>query len=66
MDRAATGALEDFAAHHHLSARSVHRLMRVARTIADLDGRTSVTAQDVNGAGSLRDPALPTAAALAA
>lgn len=66
MDRAATRALEDFAAHHHLSARSVHRLMRVARTIADLDGRGSVSAQDVNGAGSLRDPALPTTDTLAA
>jgi magnesium chelatase family protein len=66
MDRAATRALEDFAAHHHMSARSVHRLMRVARTIADLDGRVSVSAQDVNGAGSLRDPALPTTDALAA
>ncbi len=66
MDRAATSTLEEFAAHHHLSARSVHRLMRVARTVADLAGRTSVSAQDIAGAGSLRDPALPTAAALAA
>ncbi|MEP7360154.1 MAG: YifB family Mg chelatase-like AAA ATPase [Chloroflexota bacterium] len=66
MERPALRALENFAAHHHMSARSVHRVMRVARTIADLAGRASVSAQDVNAAGSLRDPALPTADALAA
>jgi magnesium chelatase family protein len=66
LDRAASRALEDFASHHHMSARSVHRLMRVARTIADLDGRGAVSAQDVNGAGNLRDPALPTEDVLAA
>jgi magnesium chelatase family protein len=66
LDRAASRALEDFAAHHHMSARSVHRLMRVARTIADLDARQKVSADDVTGAGSLRDPALPTTGVLAA
>ena len=66
MNRRATRALEEFAAFHQMSARSVHRLMRVARTIADLDGRPSVTDQDVRAAGGLRDPALPAAAGLAA
>ena len=26
----------------HLSARAMHRILRVARTIADLDGQTSI------------------------
>jgi magnesium chelatase family protein len=66
MTRAATRALEDLAALRHMSARSVHRLMRVARTIADLDGRVAVTDQDVRAAGGLRDPALPATTGLAA
>ena len=66
MGSTARDALEDFAVFHQMSARSVHRLMRVARTIADLDGRASVSEQDLRGAGNLRDPALPTADPLAA
>ncbi|MDL2336142.1 MAG: ATP-binding protein, partial [Chloroflexota bacterium] len=66
MTRPATRALEELAAFHHMSARSVHRLMRVARTIADLDARPAVTDQDVRAAGALRDPALPAAHGLAA
>jgi magnesium chelatase family protein len=66
MTRPATGALEEFAAAFHLSARSVHRLLRVARTIADLDGRPAVSENDVLAAGGLRDPAAPAPAALAA
>jgi magnesium chelatase family protein len=37
-----------------LSARGQHRVLRVARTIADLDGRDGVRAQDVGAALSLR------------
>jgi predicted ATPase with chaperone activity len=37
----------------------VHRLLRVARTIADLAGRLTVDAGDVLAAGMLRDPARP-------
>jgi magnesium chelatase family protein len=33
--------------HMHWSARAYHRVLRVARTIADLDGATSVLAQHV-------------------
>ena len=37
-----------------LSARGRHRVLRVARTIADLDGRDRVSAADVLMAVSLR------------
>jgi predicted ATPase with chaperone activity len=40
----------------HLSARSIHRLMRVARTIADLMGHERTEKADVLGAHTLRDP----------
>ncbi len=66
LNRASTGVLEEFAAAYHLSARSVHRLLRVARTIADLDGRTGVSKQDVLAAGNLKDPAAPAGQPLAA
>ncbi|MEA2621871.1 MAG: magnesium chelatase family protein [Chloroflexota bacterium] len=39
-----------------LSARGVHRLLRVARTIADLAARDAVLDEDVLAAASLRDP----------
>ncbi|HUP82669.1 MAG TPA: YifB family Mg chelatase-like AAA ATPase [Candidatus Limnocylindria bacterium] len=66
LSRSSAGVLEEFAATYHLSARAVHRLLRVARTIADLDGRPDVSAHDVLAAGSLKDPAAPVAEALAA
>jgi magnesium chelatase family protein len=66
LGRAATNVLEEWSAMHHLSARSVHRLLRVARTIADLDGRAAVSQHDVLAAGILRDPAGPADDALAA
>jgi magnesium chelatase family protein len=66
LTRDATNVLEEWSAMHHLSARSVHRLLRVARTIADLDGRAAVSERDVLAAGSLRDPAGPADDALAA
>jgi magnesium chelatase family protein len=66
LTRSATGTLEEFAAMYHLSARSVHRLLRVARTIADLAGRAAVNERDVLAAGSLRDPAAPAVETLAA
>jgi magnesium chelatase family protein len=37
-----------------LSARGRHRILRVARTVADLDGRERVTSQDLLTALSLR------------
>jgi magnesium chelatase family protein len=66
LTRSSTGVLEEFAAAFNLSARSIHRLLRVARTIADLCGRPGVSEGDVLAAGSLKDPAAPVAQALAA
>jgi len=40
-----------------LSARSVHRALRVARTIADLEGRTEVASRDVAEALGYRESA---------
>jgi len=47
----------DLAMRATLSARGVHRLLRVARTIADLAGRVAVSDEDILAAASLRDPA---------
>ena len=66
LTRAGTNALEDLSTSRQLSARSVHRLLRVARTIADLDSRAAVSEHDVLAAGSLRDPAGQPEDALAA
>jgi predicted ATPase with chaperone activity len=41
---------------HHLSARQTHRMMRVARSIADLREHERVSADDVLAAVQLRDP----------
>jgi magnesium chelatase family protein len=49
-------ALTDIAASNHLTARSVHRLMRVARTIADLEEREEIALENVYAAANLRDP----------
>ncbi len=56
LTRRANNVLTELAAAQHLSARSIHRLMRVARTIADLDGRSDLTPDDILAAGALRDP----------
>lgn len=56
LTRSADSALAELAASRHLSARSVHRIMRVARTIADLGGKAEVTQDEVFSAGALRDP----------
>jgi magnesium chelatase family protein len=66
LNRAATSVLEEWSAMRQLSARSVHRLLRVARTIADLAGRDAVSEHDVLAAGILRDPSGPADDALAA
>jgi magnesium chelatase family protein len=39
-----------------MTSRGVHRVLRVARTIADLDGRGSVSTADIHAAVSLREP----------
>jgi magnesium chelatase family protein len=54
LDRAAELALGAAYERNALSARGRHRVLRVARTIADLDGRDRVSAADVLMAVSLR------------
>ncbi len=54
------------AARRRLSARGIHRILRVARTIADLADRASVSSTDLLAAADLRDPAATERAGLAA
>lgn len=54
---AARACMIDLARRVRMSARGVHRVLRVARTIADLAGRDGVTEEDLMAAASLRlDP----------
>jgi magnesium chelatase family protein len=55
LDRAARSTLTELAGQLDMTARSVHRTMRVARTIADLRGSATVRSEDVLAAASLRD-----------
>jgi predicted ATPase with chaperone activity len=41
-----------------MSARGVHRVLRIARTIADLEGKPAVTERDVSAAAALRNEEL--------
>jgi magnesium chelatase family protein len=66
LTRPAEAMLQDIAASNLFSARSTHRLMRVARTIADLNGRAEIREEDVRAAAALRDPQAQLDAALAA
>ena len=56
MTKPASNVLAEWAATKHLTARSVHRLLRVARSITDLAGRIQVNEGDILAAGALRDP----------
>ncbi len=47
----------EIASASSLSARAIHRLMRVARTVADCSGHATVTEDDLLAAAGLRDPA---------
>lgn len=47
----------DLATRAGMTARGVHRVLRVARTIADLDARDLVTEADLLAAAGFRDPA---------
>jgi magnesium chelatase family protein len=58
MERSTRTTLSAIARDLELTARSVHRVMRVARTIADLRGSASLTAEDLLAAASLRDRSL--------
>jgi magnesium chelatase family protein len=56
-DAAARRLLAHLAAQTSMSARGIHRVLRVARTIADLDDRASVNESDISAAAGLRDGA---------
>ncbi|HVM30536.1 MAG TPA: YifB family Mg chelatase-like AAA ATPase [Candidatus Limnocylindrales bacterium] len=56
VDRATAARLVDLAEVGGMSARGIHRVMRVARTIADLADRASVSESDVLAAAALREP----------
>jgi magnesium chelatase family protein len=58
MERAAEALLEQSITALGLSARAYHRLRRVARTIADLEGRDTVALRHVAEAVQLRRVAL--------
>jgi magnesium chelatase family protein len=54
LDAPAEETLGTAVRRHHLSARACHRILRVARTIADLAGSGDVTAHHVAEAASFR------------
>ncbi|PZN32571.1 MAG: magnesium chelatase, partial [Proteobacteria bacterium] len=54
LDGAAAVLLERAAGAFDLSARAYHRILKVARTIADLSGSTSIRAECVAEAITLR------------
>lgn len=56
LDTAGTRLLERMAEGAAYSARSIHRAMRVARTVADLRGHERVAAEDIAVAIALRQP----------
>ncbi len=55
LDAPARQVMVDLAASLELTARSVHRVMRVARTVADLDQAERVGSDHILAATSLRD-----------
>lgn len=58
LDREGERLLQQAAQGWSLSPRSIHRVLRVSRTIADLDGREEIIADDVLEALSYRREAL--------
>jgi magnesium chelatase family protein len=55
LDAAARRTMSQLAAARGMTARGIHRALRVARTIADLDDRDRVLASDVTAAVTLRE-----------
>jgi magnesium chelatase family protein len=63
LARSGRVAVTDISAQLELTARGVHRLLRVARTIADLRGRGPVGPDELYAAASLRDRSMELAEA---
>ena len=55
LDSRAETTLTEVSGRLELTARGVHRMMRVARTIADLRGVKTVSAEEIYAATSMRD-----------
>jgi magnesium chelatase family protein len=55
LDASGRLVLRDLATRLELTARGVHRMLRVARTIADLRERETVGAEEIYAATSMRD-----------
>jgi magnesium chelatase family protein len=60
LDAAARDTLTEVASTMELTARSVHRVLRVARTIADLRHGQRVSSEEILAATSMRDRSLET------
>ena len=56
LDEAGLRLLREAAERMHLTARGYHRVLRVARTLADLDGKDAVRRLHVAEALAYREP----------
>ena len=65
LDSLASRRLVQLSEHERLSGRGTERLLRVARTIADLDGGRAVGVPQLEEAARFRSPALGVATSLA-
>jgi len=66
LDASARALLESAADRLHLSARAFHRVLRVARTIADLEGSAGVASPHVAEAIGYRPRGVENSASMAA
>jgi magnesium chelatase family protein len=65
LDTVASRRLVQLSEHERLSGRGTERLLRVARTIADLDGLPAVGVPQLDEAARFRSPAIGLATSLA-